>query len=585
MLCLALGCTGTIDGQSGPAPAEPLGGSSFGGTSNPAPGAAGTSLGAGGLPGSPGGGAAAGGTSAGGTPGNAGAPTNAGAPPTTCTETVAPAGLVLLPDFQFATAVRSLLGDAAVSDQAPDASEKSFTQKGLVVTTSLVDTRLNWAGIAAASVGARLLEITGCTENGDDACAETFLKSFAPKAFRRPVAADELADLLSVYAVGKATSFRRGIELSVQAILGSPSFGYRTEFGVAAAPGRVTLTPHELASELSFFLTDGGPDAELLAAADANTLSTPAEIRQQVTRLLQTPRAQTSLTETLMSAWGIANLFGAQKPNFPEYTPLLQSSMYRETELFLHDVFWTTQSPVSLALTSSKTFVNEPLAKFYGVPYPGASGSTEFLPVTLPATERAGLLTQPSLLAGRARTDNTSVVARGLFVRGALLCLSKIASPPAALAERIQQQLAADLTERERSAQRTSDTNCRGCHAQFDAFGLLLENYDPIGRYRTQLNGQTIDATVDLNGIGSFTTPFASAVEFAKAAAAAPEFEGCLVQQMLAYGTGDERFSQASCEVREALQRLPSSEPTLGQIVAEVAASPALLTRSTEVTP
>jgi hypothetical protein len=286
-----------------------------------------------------------------------------------------------------------------------------------------------------------------------------------------------------------------------------------------------------------------------------------------------------------MSAWGLGNLFGAQKPNYPEYTPLLQSSMYRETELFLHDVFWTSDSPVTAVLTSSKTFVNEPLAAFYGVTYPGPSGSTEFLPVTLPASERSGLLTQPSLLAGRARTDNTSVVARGLFVRGALLCLSKIPSPPEALATAIQQQLAADLTERERSEQRTSDPNCGGCHLQFDDFGLLLENYDPIGRYRTELRGQPIDASVDLTGIGSFNGRFTNAVQFAEAAARAPEFQGCLVQQLLAYGTGDERFSQQSCEVRNVVAALPSTEPTLAQIIGEVAASPALLTRSTEVMP
>lgn len=582
VLCFACGCTGSV-GDAG----------NGGSTGSPPPSSNG---GKGGAPNVPGAGApSAGGATAippggGGTSAGAGAP-GAGAPsggssPTACTNTVPPTGLVLLPDYQFSNAIRGLLGEAAVSPQAPDSSDKTFTQKGLVVNAPLVDTRVNWAGVAAADVGARLAVATGCAENGTDACAETFIRSFAAKAWRRPVVAAEVTDLLAVYTVGKSTSFRRGVELAVHAILSAPSFGYRTEFGVPSAAGQVTLTPHEVASELSFFLADQGPDPELMAAADAGTLSDPAEIRRQVERLVKTTAVQTSLTQTLMAAWNLANLFGATKPNFPEYTPLLQSSMFRETELFLNDVFWTTSSPVAVALTSPKTFVNASLAAFYGITYPGPSGSTEFFPVELPATQRSGLLTQPSFLAGRARTDNTSVVARGLFVRGALLCLPKIQSPPAELSNKIEEQLAADLSERERSQLRTSDPNCAGCHVRFDAFGLLFENYDPIGKYRTELEGQAIDSAVDVSALGSsIQGVIPNAVEFAKRAAASPEFKGCLTQQLISYASGDERFNQDSCEVRQAIQKLPAAEPTLGQIVAEVAASPALMVRSTEVSP
>ncbi len=495
-----------------------------------------------------------------------------------------PQRLVLLSDYQASNGIRTLLGDAALDEHAPNAEQKPFTQKGFVVSTAMFQTRLGWSERAASSLDGRFDQVTGCPTTGDDACAQTFLEQFGKRAFRRPLQPQEVTDLMAVFAVGKQLSFEMGVKLAVEAVLASPSYSARTEYGAPNVEGQLVLTPHELASELSFLFTDTVPDADLLAAADSGALSTPAVLEQHLQRLITVPAAQASLTKTLMAAWDIQAVFGASKDpgQFPEYTPILQASMYKETELFVTDKLWGA-APVSELLTSSSTFVNGALATLYGVPHTGATPS-DFVSVTLPAGTRAGLLTQPSMLATRAGSDVTSVVARGLFVRGALLCLPKIPPPPEAVKAQVEEQvkLAATMTQQELAAKRASTDPCRSCHSQFDPAGLLLENYDPIGRYRTELKGAPITVSVDLAGFGAIQGNFTGAVAFAQAAAASPVFTSCLVQQLMTYGTRDEELTSDSCDVGEAMTKLPAAGVTFKDIVKQVGLSPALRLRTQE---
>ncbi|HKO93173.1 MAG TPA: DUF1592 domain-containing protein [Polyangiaceae bacterium] len=489
---------------------------------------------------------------------------------------------ISLSDIQFANSIRALLGPLAVAVEAqPDAALKPFSQKGAVVNTSLLRTRIDLAESAAASLTGRIGELTGCSE-GDDVCARGFLADLAHRAFRRPVSAEELADLSEVFAVGREASFEQGVQLATQAVIASPSFSYRTEFGdttVDATTGARQLGGTELASLLSYWLTDGPPDADLLAAAEAGQLSQPGEIERQVARLLASPAAQDSITLTLMAAWGMSNLFGSAKDPtlFPEYGPLLQSNMFEETRLFLNHVLWSPGSSVDQVLTSRTSFVNAALAKLYGVPFTG-SDPTEFVEVELPPDQRAGLLTQPSLLAARSRSDNTSVVARGLFVRSELLCLPRPPPPPEAVIAQVQELLAADLTERERAEFRAATSPCNGCHASIDGFGLMLETYDAIGRYREELNGEPIDPQVALDTLG-YPGQFDGAVDFAATAAADPQFSACLARHFAVYATGEDGLGTRDCELKPFGAALPA-ETSLPQIIAALARSPLLTTRS-----
>lgn len=570
-------CTAEIDGQ-GPQGSSGAVPGVTGGSAGAAATGAGGSAPAGGSAGSgQGGSSGLGGSS--GTPG-AGAGGTAGTTPVECAVSI-PARLVLLGDFQFSNATKGLLGETAVDPLAPGPEAKPFSQKGLTVTTSLVDKRLNWAGTAAASLNDRFNPVTGCSETDSDACAQTFLSAFAARAFRRPVTTEEVTDIMAVFTVGQQTSFTTAVRLAVHAILASPSYSTRTEFGVIGQDGKRRLTAHEIASELSFMLMDSGPDAELAAAADSGALADPAEITRQVSRLIAKPEVRSNVTQTLMAAWGVSNLLGASKDTgmFPEYTPFLQSSMYHESELFIGDALWTSGAPVSGLLTSTRTFANEALAEYYGVAYPGSGDGTEYLPITMPAN-RAGLLTLPAILAGRARSDNTSVVARGLFVNEWLLCLDEIDAPPANLAGEIQNQLSADMTEKERAAVRAGNGMCLGCHTLIDPPGLLFENYDAIGRYRTTLDGEAIDASNDLTGLFSAGAAFANALEFATAAASAPELAACLTRHVLAYGAAEDAIHADGCEVQAVIAALAAPNPSMTDLMLAISASPALTLRS-----
>ncbi|WP_437580782.1 DUF1592 domain-containing protein [Sorangium sp. So ce887] len=489
---------------------------------------------------------------------------------------------MLLADLQFSNAIRDLLGEEAIElDQAPDARTKPFAKKGVVAGTSLVHTRLARAAYAAESLAGRFEQVTGCAPDGDDACAKAFLTPFAQRAFRRPLDATELDNLWSVVRLGNETSYERGVSLAVEAILASPSFSYRTELGDGADGDVVKLSAHETASELSFFLTDSLPDADLAAAADSGALNDPAELMRQTERLLEKPETRRSLSTTLIAAWGLSNLFGTVKDPglFPEYTPALQASMFHETELLLEELLWNRGADVSALLTSRETFVNGPLAQVYGVEHTGANPE-EFVRVALPADERAGILTQPGLLAALSRTDNTSVVARGLFVHGALLCMGKIAAPPESVADAIQELLDADLTERERADARAANGTCAGCHNQFDAFGLLLEQYDPVGRYRDTLDGEPIDARVDLTGRGDIGGIYASAVEFVDAVAETDGFATCITRHLMTYGTDDETLTPRACQVERVIAALPEGQRTLPNVVRAIVTSPALTERA-----
>ena len=503
--------------------------------------------------------------------------------PTACMPKL-PQRVVLLNDLQHANAVTSTLGETARDPELQISDDtKPFAQKGLVVSTSLVHERMDQGEFAAGTLDTRFTEVTGCPTSGDAACARGFLERFAEKAFRRPVDSAEIDDLMKVFEVGMKSDFQTGVKLAVQALLGAPSFTYRTEIGQVDASGMAArLTAYELANELAFMLTDAPPDAELYASAKSGALSSAGELEKQVERMLGLPAVQESLKKTLMAAWQIGNIFGTVKDPgmFPQYNAALQSSMYRETDAFLQAVLWTRDAPVSELLTSRETFVDTALAAIYGVQAPRGGAAGQLMPVTLPA-ERSGLLTQASVLSLLSRTDNTSVVARGLFVRGALLCLPKIPGPPETLAGEIMALLEADMTERERADVRGTTQPCSGCHKQFDQFGLLLEKYDPLGRHRTELDGEPIDTNVSLQGLGSFMGNFPDAVTFAKAAAAAPEFTSCLTRNLIAYGTGDDALTTADCQVSGPVSQLPQS-PTMKDLVRAATASPALTYRTLE---
>lgn len=493
--------------------------------------------------------------------------------------------LVLLGELAFVNSIKALVGDEVVVGRlTPEAETKTFSQKGLVANTSLVSTRLDWAEHAAAQLEGRSVEVTGCTPD-DTACAREYIARFARQAFRRPVDEIEIDDLMAVFSDGAETSFENGIQLALQAILISPSFNHRTEYGTLQEDGSYRLTPHEIASALSYMLSDSLPDSELAGAADLGSLADPEEIIRQTERLLQDEEVQDSVEKTLMSAWNLGNIFGTTKDPgiYPQFSGTLAAQMYHETELFLKDHLWDPSRGISSVLTSRSTYVNADLAALYGVPFAGSS-PTEFTRVDLPLDQRAGLFTQASFLTMLSRTDTTSVVARGLFINGPLLCFPKIDSPPEDAIADLEEQLAADLTERERAAHRAETSPCKNCHAHFDAFGLLLETYDAIGQFDPMPDGVAADTGVEVTNKGPLDGYYSDAVSFMEEAAQGPEFAQCVTRHLLAYATGEDGIARNDCEVTNAtLDYTPQT--TLKDVILAVVQADEFSRRTGETAP
>ena len=272
----------------------------------------------------------------------------------------------------------------------------------------------------------------------------------------------------------------------------SPPSLYRMEIG------QPKLSDFEVASQLSYFITNGPPDQGLVDAATAGKLSTPAGKSAEVARLIKSSVGIENLSQVMTSYYQLSQLDTTVKDPmlFADFTVGMRNAMYTETDKFIRDVLWNGK--VNDLITSNKSYVNSLLGTLYGVK--GGADPNTFAPVTFPAGQRAGLLGQASILSMRSRTNTTSVVSRGLYINSSLLCLVRPNDPPAAVRDKVTAQLEdATATERQKSDFRTSTTPCNGCHTTFDPYGLALENFDAIGRYRAKYPGDiAIDASSQL---------------------------------------------------------------------------------------
>lgn len=513
--------------------------------------------------------------------GNGGTNSVGGMSSTECSSNISiPTRLARIGDPQLANAIGQTFGsDAEKAVGTTDPASREFFSIQDTLSSSVLDRYVQNAEAAMNAVtDATLMQLGGCTGGSlDEACAQQVLGSAAEKFYRRPLTADESASLQTVYSETSKYGVGAATRAALRAILTAPPVIYRTEFGSAPQNGATKLTPYEVASELSFMLADTLPDAPLLAAAKAGALATREDIAAQVDRLLATPAVQANLTRLMLADYGIGSLFTSAKDTgiFGAYTKALQNSMYTETKLFVDDVLW--HGKMADLLTSPKTFIDESLAALYGVTYPGGGG---FQPFTFPAGGRAGLLTQASLLSIAANPDNTSVVHRGLFVHAKLMCLG-MGAPPATLAKAVNDLAAQDITEKAKAEVRANTGSCSGCHLFFDQYGLTMEHYDAIGRYRDAYpDGTPIDASVTLPEDAGGTAA-QDVTEMSAALAANPIFGRCVVQQLTGYGLGFQLDSNAAsdCGIRDAYERFASGSGSFSELVREVAVSDALLVR------
>ena len=369
------------------------------------------------------------------------------------------------------------------------------------------------------------------------ACAREIFSTLARRAYRRPVTEGDLAVLLDFYAQGRADGgFEAGIELGLRRLLASPEFLFRVERDPAgAAPGSPYRVPDiELASRLSFFLWSSIPDDELLDLAAAGTLHQPDVIEAQTRRMLADPRAE-ALVENFAGQWLYLRNVRALTPDedlFPDFGEALRRAFQRETELFFGSVLREDRSVLDF-LTADYTFVNERLARHYGMP--NVYGS-HFRRVSLPDPSRRGLLGHGSILAATAYPTRTSPVLRGKWVLENLLGTPPPLPPPDVPSLEETTGDGAALSMREAMEQHRANPVCASCHRLMDPPGFALEQFDAVGRYRTRNEANT---PIDASGVLPDGTVFEGAAGLREALLDRPDlFVTTLTEKLLIYALG-----------------------------------------------
>ena len=329
------------------------------------------------------------------------------------------------------------------------------------------------------------------------ACAKKIVTTLASQAYRRPATDADLEQLLSIYQNGRNRGdFDAGIRLAVQAILADPQFVFRFEHAPAdVAPGtNFRLSDLELASRLSYFLWSSAPDQQLIALANQRKLRDASVLEQQVRRMLADPKASALATNFAEQWLGLRNLRDLQPDVyvFPDWDNNLTQSMRRETQLFFASIMHEDRNVVDL-LTANYTFVDERLAKHYGIPN---IVGTRFRRVPVTDENRYGLLGQGSVLMATSLANRTSPVQRGKWILEQIMGVKAPPPLPNVPALKENQPNAKVLSVRERLEQHRTEEPCRSCHKIMDPLGFALENFDATGAWRTK------DGAIDIDPSG-----------------------------------------------------------------------------------
>jgi hypothetical protein len=365
-------------------------------------------------------------------------------------------------------------------------------------------------GVSETDTRRRIFHCRPTSAEEEAPCAQRIIAMLGGAAYRRPLLRDDLAALMTFYETGAAEGgFEVGIRSALEAILASPHFIFRLErVPDAARPGQsYPIADVDLASRLSFFLWGSPPDDALLSLAEKGALADPAVLVAQARRMLEDPRSE-ALATRFAAQWLRLQDLDKVHPDalqFPDFHEQLAEAMRRETELFFSSIVRDDRSVLDL-FDADYTFVNETLARHYGIP--GVTGP-EFRRVSYPDDRRAGLLGHGSVLTLTSHANRTSPVLRGKWVMEVLLGTPPPPPPPGIpdLEETEGSKDGRMLTTRERMEMHRSNAVCRSCHQFMDPIGLALDNFDVTGHWRIRENGMSLDTRGELYDGTAITTP------------------------------------------------------------------------------
>jgi mono/diheme cytochrome c family protein len=441
---------------------------------------------------------------------------------------------------------------------------------------------LNVAGVTETPSRRRIFTCHPGAGRDAAACAKTILAALARRLYRRPVTDADIAPLMQFYRQRSADGFEAGVEAGLRRLLVSPEFLFRVERDPANVPagGSYRIAGLELASRLSFFLWSSIPDDELIALGASGRLFEPAILEGQVRRMIANPRSK-ALVENFAGQWLMLRNLRAVRPDqplFPNFDDTLRLAFLEETELFVESVLREDRGVMEL-LTADYTFVNERLARHYGIP--NVYG-TRFRRVAVPDENRRGLLGHGSILTVTSRPNRTSPVLRGKWILDNVMGTPP-PDPPAdvpALQEKGNDNSVKTETVRERLAQHRKNPACAGCHAMLDPPGFALENFDAVGRWRALDDNF---AVVDASGTLPDGTKFDGLVSFKKTLVSDPvRFATTVTAKLMTYALGRGLESYDMPAIRHVVREAASGGYTLSSLLLGIVRSTPFQMRAAE---
>jgi hypothetical protein len=486
--------------------------------------------------------------------------------------------------LQYTNSVNDLLGVSisAGSDLLEDEKVGLFDSNLLAKVTDLHIERLMHAAEAGAEAAiANLDTLLACDRVilGEEHCAAALVDTLGPKAFRRPFTAQERADYLGLYTEARmqGESFEDGVRQTLRALLQSPQFIYIVENAPAGAPA-TPVSGYEAATRLSYFLWNSLPDTALALAAEAGQLQTAEAMMTEARRMLESERVAATL-ESFHRQWLLLDRLTRGKKDtvaFPEYTPELEQAMLQETADFAHAVIAKGDGSLASLFTSSLSPAKGPLLALYGAAgQPNASGLVELDPA-----QRAGLLTQASVLGAHAHFREISPVLTGAFVRANIMCQTPPPPPPNMVPEIPPAQ--PGETTRERFDRHRTDAGCATCHQLMDPIGYGFANYDAVGRFRELEAGVPIDASGQVSGSWDLDGPFNGPIELSQRLASSEQVRACVLGNWLTFALGRNLDAEADgCSALRVQEAFAESGYNVRQLLIAVAGSDAMRLRGT----
>ena len=427
----------------------------------------------------------------------------------------------------------------------------------------------------------RIFSCRPATKGEEDACARRIIATLARRAYRGQVVAGDLERLHDFYTLGrKQGTFETGVQTALQRILASPKFAFRVERDPSdvAAGSVYRISDVELASRLSFFLWSSIPDDQLLRVAATGTLHTPAVLHQQVRRMLADPKSD-ALIQNFAGQWLYLRNLKSFQPNsleFPDFDDNLRQAFQQETELFFASIMHEDRNVLDL-MTADYTFLNERLAKHYGIP--GVYGS-HYRRVTLTDEARKGLLGKGAILMVTSHPDRTSPVVRGKWV------LDNLLSAPVPPMPNNVPPLNEDanrggkiLTMRERMEEHRKNPVCAACHKIMDPIGLSMENFDATGAWRVR-DGGTLGNPINATGELLDGSKIDGVITLRQALLKQPElFVGTVAEKLMIYGLGRGLAYYDMPEVRKIVHDSAAQNYRFSSLILGVVDSPAFQKR------